>query len=78
MDIPKCNTADIDWYVRMPTDPPLVYPTDEMQPELCEEAGAIWELIFPQRDSFHIEMGRLVCWNKSNTIFVDHFKNMAG
>ena len=26
-----CNTADIDWYVRMPTDPPLVASKDEMQ-----------------------------------------------
>ena len=32
----------------MPTDPALVDPKDEIQPEQCEEAGATWEPIDPQ------------------------------
>ena len=47
----RYNRADIDWYMRMPTDPPLADPKDDKQPELCEEAGATWEPAFPERDS---------------------------
>ena len=38
-DFPRCNKADIDWYVRMPTDPPLVDPNVKMLPEKYELMG---------------------------------------
>ena len=38
--------------MRTPTDPSLLDPKDEMQPELCEEADATWEPTDPER---HIE-----------------------
>ena len=38
-----CNNADIDWYVRKPTNPPLVDPKVEMLPELCQEEGVTLE-----------------------------------
>ena len=47
-----CKSADIDCYVRMPTDPPPVDPKDEIQLELYEEAVATWEPIFPKKDSW--------------------------
>ena len=47
-DIPRCTRADIDWYVRMPKDPPLVDPKDEMQLELCKEAGSNLKAMFPE------------------------------
>ena len=34
MDFPRCNNADNDWYMRMPTDPPPVDPKVYMLPEL--------------------------------------------
>ena len=43
-DFPRCNSTAIDWYIRTPTDPSPVDPKDEVQPELCEEAGATLEL----------------------------------
>ena len=39
MNVPRCNIADIHWYVRMPTDPPPVDPKVEMLSEVCEEEG---------------------------------------
>ena len=39
----RCNNADIDWYERMPTDPPLVNPKVEMPLVLCEEEDVILE-----------------------------------
>ena len=42
-DLSRCNSADIDMYVRTPTDPSPDDPKDEMQPELCKEAGATQE-----------------------------------
>ena len=58
----------------MPTDPPPVDPRVETLPDLCEEEGATPEPTFPRIDSFHIEMSRYVCWNKSNTMHVNQFK----
>ena len=58
MDIQKHNNADIDWYVRMPTDPPLVDTKVETLTRLCQEEGATLEPTFPVVVSFHTEMGR--------------------
>ena len=35
-DFPRCNNAEIEWYGRMPTDPPLVNPKVEMLLQQCE------------------------------------------
>ena len=67
-DFPSGNSTDTDWYLRMPMDPPLVDPKDEMQPELCEEASATQEPTDLEIVGFHIHMGRYLCWNKSNTM----------
>ena len=37
--------------MRMPTDPPLVDPEDEMQPDLHKEGGATQESTDPKGDS---------------------------
>ena len=79
VDFPRCNSADIDRYMRMPTDTPLVSPQNEMQPEICVEAGTTLVPAFPRRDiSFHIEMGRYVWWNNSNTTLVSQIQNAPG
>ena len=41
-----------DWYVRMPTDPPVVDTRNKTQPKLCEETDATLEPAFPVRDSW--------------------------
>ena len=47
VDFPRCNNADIDWYVTMPTDTPPVDPKVEVLPELCKEQDATLEPISP-------------------------------
>ena len=37
VDLPRCNNADADWYVNIPTDPTPVDPKVETLPKLCEE-----------------------------------------
>ena len=49
VDFPRFNRTDIEWYIRMPTDPSLVDPKEEMKPKLCEETGASLEPSFPER-----------------------------
>ena len=44
MGFPRCDIADIDWYVRLPRDPHLVDPKVEMQSELCKEEDSTLEL----------------------------------
>ena len=43
MDSPKHTNADIDWYMRMPTNLPQIDSTVEMLLKLCEEEDAIQE-----------------------------------
>ena len=49
---PKCNNADIDWYVRMPTDPSLVGPKIETMTAVYEEEGGTLDPAFPMIDSW--------------------------
>ena len=60
VDFPRCNNADTDWYVRMPTDPPLFDSKVEMLLKLCKKECAILVPAFPTIDSVYIEMGRNV------------------
>ena len=46
VDFPRCHNADIDWYMRMPMDPPLVCLNIEVLPELCKGEGVILEPTF--------------------------------
>ena len=59
--IPRCSNADVDWYVRMPTDPPLFDPKVEMLPELFEREGATLEPTFPMIDSQLVHWDRYIC-----------------
>ena len=52
VSFPECNIANVDQYVQMSTDLPLVDPTDEMHPELYEEEGATWEPTNSERDTW--------------------------
>ena len=62
--------------MRMPTNPPQVDLKVEMLPELCKEEGVSQEPTFPIIESWlHIEVGRYVCWNKSNTMLVSLIQN---
>ena len=47
----NCHIADIDWYERMSTNPPLVYLQVEMPLDPCEEEDAILEQAIPMIDS---------------------------
>ena len=65
----ECHKADIDWYMRKPTDPPQVHLIVGKLLELCKEEDAILGPNLPHETvSFHIEMGRNVCWNLSDTM----------
>ena len=50
MDSPKCSNVDIDWYVRMITNPPPVNTLVETALKLCEEEDAFLEAISPAID----------------------------
>ena len=47
VNVPRFNNADIDWYVRIPTDSPPTDPKVKMLPELCQEYGATLKLTLP-------------------------------
>ena len=51
MDFPECNKADIDWYVKMPTDPSLVDHKASKLPGQCKEGDATLGLAFPMIES---------------------------
>ena len=46
MDFPECNKGDINWFVRMPTDPPLVDPKAGKLPGQCKKGDATLGLAF--------------------------------
>ena len=48
----ECNKADIDWYVRMPTNPLQVNPNGKMLLALGEGEDAILEPISPKTDNW--------------------------
>ena len=48
---PLGNKFDIDWYMRMPTDPYLDHPKAGLLLEQCDEGYAILESTFPMTDS---------------------------
>ena len=53
-DSSKCNTTDIDWYMRMPKNPPPVDPKVEMPlwlHEQCEDKDATLKEIFSAKDN---------------------------
>ena len=52
VDFSRYNIAEIDGYMMVATEPPLLDPTDEMQPKLCEESSATLEPTFSLRDSW--------------------------
>ena len=57
----RCNNADTDWYVRMPTDSPLVAPKSEMPFELCKDEEDILEPTIFSIDSLLPHWERCVC-----------------
>ena len=62
----RCNSTDIDWYVRIPTDPSLV---PRMNCILSyEEEGATQESTDPERDSQLPHLDGYIYWNMSNVI----------
>ena len=52
VDFPRCNLADIEWYMRMQTDLPLVDPKVEMLFWQCEEEDATLEETMPMSDNW--------------------------
>ena len=66
-DFPRCNIADTDWHVRMPTDHPPDDPKVEILAGLCKEKDATLEQPFLSYViGFHIEISQYICWNKWN------------
>ena len=51
VNFPRCNNADIEWYVRIPANSPLVGPKIETFPEPYEEEDATLEPTFPVIDN---------------------------
>ena len=66
------------WYVRMPSDLPVVEPKVETLLELCEQGATLEPTFTSLIVSFHIGIDRYVCGNKSNTMCVSHIPNVAG
>ena len=48
-----CNNAGIEWYGRMPTDPPLVVPKGKRLLEPSEGEDASLEATHPGTDNLH-------------------------
>ena len=72
MGSPRCNNADIDWKMRMPTNSPLIDLKVEMPIQLCEKEDTVPEPNLPMTENqLPIKMGRYECWNKSKTIPVN-------
>ena len=53
MDSPKCSNIDIDLYVRMPANPPIVNPRVETSLKLCEEEYANLEPVSSVIHNWH-------------------------
>ena len=51
VDSPRCNNIDLNCYVWLPTDPPLLDPKVEKVCELCQEEDAILEATFSLIDN---------------------------
>ena len=49
---PRCNNVGIEWYGRMPADPPLVNPKDEKLLGPSEQEGATPEATDPKTDNW--------------------------
>ena len=65
---PRCNNASIEWYERMPADPPLTDPKGKkLLSHLREKMPLQRQMTLWQMISLHIEMGRNLHWDKSNT-----------
>ena len=63
----------------MPGGPPLEGPRGEKLPEPPEEEGATPEASDPRTENLlHIEVGRNVCWKKSNTMLIGQSQYLAG
>ena len=74
-----CIDAEIDCYMKMPTNPPPVDPKGKMLLEQCEENDPILEPICSMKDGgFYIQMGQCVCLNESYIMFVGQIQNAAG
>ena len=81
VEIPRCNNVGIMWNEKMPAGPPLEGPKGEKLPEPPEgeDATLLWKhLILGQIIGLHIELGRNVCWNKSNTMPVSQTLYLEG
>ena len=59
VDFLRYNNADIDWYMKMPTNAPPVDPKVEIPLEICEEECVILEQIFPTIDNLLSQVGML-------------------
>ena len=47
MDVPRCNNADIDWYMRMPTDPPPIDANMKCFLNYVRKKVTLWNQPFP-------------------------------
>ena len=78
VNFPQCNRLDIHWYVRMPTDAPQLTQSWNAAQALWGRRCHSWTNLSWEIVSFHIEIGRCVCWNNSNNILVSQIQNVAG
>ena len=79
MEIPRCNNAGIEWNGKMPAGPPLEGPKGESCLSHLREKMPLWKHLIPGKIiSLHIEVGKNVCWNKSNALLVSQTQYLAG
>ena len=68
---PRGNNVATGCYQRMPAGPPLEDHPREKMP--------LWKHhVLGQVIGHHIGMGRIICWNKSNTMLVVQTQYLAG
>ena len=70
---PRCNNVETEWYKRMSAGQPLGDHLREKIPFWNHLVPGQWQVIY-----LHIEVGRNVCWNKSNTMLVGQTQYLAG
>ena len=79
MDSPNCSKVNIDVCVRMLKNLPPVDLKAEMQLKLCKEKDVILKpSVLQQTISFHIEMGKCLCWHNSYTMLGGQIQSAAG
>ena len=78
MDFTRCNRADINCYVRMPNIHLCLTLMMKCSLSYVKKVPHGNQTSPRETVAFNIEMGRYLCWNRSNTMLVSQIQNAAG